>query len=305
MTVLLASAAVAVALVGLIYTLFTRRQPRNVLQGPDGAPALVPNVRDLHLSQGASERLMQPALRGIADFAKRISPAGRLDALHRQLVYAGLTNRLTVEVVLLLKVAAGVAVALLWLLTPLREIRFAVIVGIITTVMAYFTPDYIIAKRAVGRQLVIQRELADSLDQVTMSVEAGLGFEGAIERVAATGRGPLNEEFRRMMLEMQLGSSRTEALRHLADRSTVSDLKSFVFAIIQSEGYGLPIAQVLRVQAAELRDKRRQRAEERALKIPVLLIFPLAFGIFPALFIVLLGPAAIRIFRDLGPAINP
>ena len=108
-----------------------------------------------------------------------------------------------------------------------------------------------------------------------------------------------------MLLEMQLGASRTEALRHLADRSTVPDLKSFVFAIIQSEGYGLPIAQVLRVQAAELRDKRRQRAEERALKIPVLLIFPLAFGIFPALFIVLLGPAAIRIFRDLGPAINP
>jgi tight adherence protein C len=136
-------------------------------------------------------------------------------------------------------------------------------------------------------------------------VEAGLGFEGAIERVVKAGSGPLNDELRRVLLEMQLGASRADALRHLADRTDVPDLKSFVFAIVQSEAYGLPIAKVLRVQASELRDKRRQRAEERALKIPVLLIFPLAFGIFPALFIVLLGPAAIRIFRDLGPAISP
>lgn len=305
MTVIIGSAAVAFALVGLVWALFSRRQPKNVLQGPNGTPIVTPNVRDLHLSQGAGERVLRPAAQNFADFLTRISPAGRLDALHRQLVYAGLAQRVTVEMVLLLKVAAGGGVAALWLLTPLRSINMALPVGLLTTVIAYFLPDYIVSKRASGRQAVIERELADSLDQITMSVEAGLGFEGAIERVAQTGSGPLNEEFRRMLLEMQLGASRTEALRHMADRSTVPDLKSFVFAIVQSEGYGLPIAQVLRVQAAELRDKRRQRAEERALKIPVLLIFPLAFGIFPALFIVLLGPAAIRIFRDLGPAINP
>ncbi|NNL26812.1 MAG: type II secretion system F family protein [Acidimicrobiia bacterium] len=146
--------------------------------------------------------------------------------------------------------------------------------------------------------------MPDTLDQVTMAVEAGMGFEGAVDRVAAAGHGPLSHELLRFLREMQLGVSRTEALRNLGDRTDVDDLRSFVFAIIQSENYGLPIAQVLRVQASDLRDKRRSRAEERALKLPVLLIFPLAFGIFPAIFIVLLGPAAIRIFRDLGPAIS-
>jgi tight adherence protein C len=184
-------------------------------------------------------------------------------------------------------------------------VAFAVPLAVLTVFIFFFLPDNFIIKRAQARQLAIEHDLADSLDQVTMSVEAGLGFEGAIERVVGAGSGPLNDELRRVLLEMQLGASRSDALRHLADRTDVPDLKSFVFAIVQSEAYGLPIAQVLRVQASELRDKRRQRAEERALKIPVLLIFPLAFGIFPALFIVLLGPAAIRIFRDLGPSISP
>lgn len=304
MEVILGSAAVAVALVGLVYSVSSRRAPRNVLNS-DGSPAVLADVRQLHLSQGAGQRVVGPALRGLADRVRRISPVGRTEALNRQIELAGLTNRFPVELVLLVKAALAVAVALLFFFTPLRTINLAILVAGLSVAIAYFLPDYIIAKKAVARQATIQRDLADSLDQITMSVEAGLGFEGAIERVAAAGSGPLNDELRRLLLEMQLGASRSDALRHLADRTNVPDLKSFVFAIIQSEAYGLPIAQVLRVQASELRDKRRQRAEERALKIPVLLIFPLAFGIFPALFIVLLGPAAIRIFRDLGPAINP
>ena len=304
MEVLLGSAAVAFAVVGLVYSVSSRRAPRNLLNRTDGS-AVVADVRELHLSQGAVERVVGPALQGIAGRLRRISPVGRIEVLNQQLELAGLTLRFPVELVLLLKAALGVGVALLFLFTPLRSINLSVIVGGLLTVIAYFLPDYVIGKKAVARQATIERDLADSLDQITMSVEAGLGFEGALERVVAAGAGPLNDELRRLLLEMQLGASRSDALRHLAARTDVPDLKSFVFAIVQSEAYGLPIAQVLRVQAAELRDKRKQRAEERALKIPVLLIFPLAFGIFPALFIVLLGPAAIRIFRDLGPAINP
>ena len=305
MTALLGSAAVAFALVGLIYTLSSRRAPRNVLQGPHGTPMPSPDVRDLQLTQGAGQRVVAPALRGVAERVRQISPQGRVEALHRQLELAGLTNRYPVELVLLIKFALAAGIVVLWLFTPLRGVQYSLLVGILTAFIGFFIPDYLILKKAEARQLIIQRDLADSLDQITMSVEAGLGFEGAIERVVGAGSGPLNDELRRLLLEMQLGASRADALRHLADRTNVPDLNSFVFAIVQSEAYGLPIAQVLRVQAAELRDKRKQRAEERALKIPVLLIFPLAFGIFPALFIVLLGPAAIRIFRDLGPAINP
>jgi tight adherence protein C len=305
MTVILGSAAVAFALVGLIYTVSSRRAPRNVLLSPDGTPTAVPDVRALHLSQGAGQRVVTPALRGFAERIRRISPQGRVESLYRQLELAGLTNRYPVELVLLTKFALGALVLVAWLFTPLRGVAYSILLAGLTTLIAFFLPDYLILRTAESRQLQIQQDLADSLDQVTMSVEAGLGFEGAVERVVGAGSGPLNDELRRMLLEMQLGASRSDALRHLADRTNVPDLKSFVFAIVQSEAYGLPIAKVLRVQASELRDKRRQRAEERALKIPVLLIFPLAFGIFPALFIVLLGPAAIRIFRDLGPAINP
>jgi len=305
MTVILGSAAVAFALVGLIYAVSSRRAPHNVLLSPDGTPTAVPDVRALHLSQGAGQRVVTPALRGFAERIRRISPQGRVESLYRQLELAGLTNRYPVELVLLAKFALGALVLVAWLFTPLREIPYSILLAGLTTLIAFFLPDYLILKTAESRQLEIQQDLADSLDQVTMSVEAGLGFEGAVERVVGAGSGPLNDELRRMLLEMQLGASRSDALRHLADRTNVPDLKSFVFAIVQSEAYGLPIAKVLRVQASELRDKRRQRAEERALKIPVLLIFPLAFGIFPALFIVLLGPAAIRIFRDLSPTLNP
>ena len=306
MTVIFASAAVAIAIALLVYSLFSRRAVANVLQGPDGgARVSVTNVRELQLSQGAGNRLVGPAFRRFGDWAQRVSPQGRVENLHRQLELAGLTQHYPVEQVLILKFLLGGAMAAAWLLTPLRAVPYAIAVGPLSVLIFFFLPEYFIVKTATTRQLRIQRELADSLDQLTMSVEAGLGFEGALERVANAGSGPLNDELKRVLLEMQLGASRTDALRHLADRTNVPDLKSFVFAIVQSEAYGLPIAKVLRVQAAELRDKRRQRAEERAFKIPVLLIMPLAFGIFPALFIVLLGPAAIRIFRDLAPAINP
>jgi len=133
-----------------------------------------------------------------------------------------------------------------------------------------------------------------------MSVEAGLGFEAALTRAARAGEGPLAEELGRTMREMQLGVSRSEALRNLADRTEVPDLSSFVLAVVQSEEYGLPITKVLGVQANELRDKRSQRAEERALKIPVLMIFPLAVCIFPTIFIILLGPALIRIHEGMS-----
>ncbi len=304
MTVLIGSAAVVFAVVGLIYSVSSRRAPRNVLRGPDGSLAVIADVRQLHLSQGAGERVVGPALSGLAERIRRVSPRGRVEALHRQIEFAGLTNRFPVELALLAKFALGSLVVLAWLFTPLRQLPFAILLAVLTSLIAFFLPDFVIDRTAKARQLTIERDLADSLDQVTMSVEAGLGFEGALERVVAAGSGPLNDELRRLLLEMQLGASRSDALRHLADRTDVADLKSFVFAMVQSESYGLPVAQVLRVQASELRDKRRQRAEERALKIPVLLIFPLAFGIFPALFIVLLGPAAIRIFRDLAPALS-
>ncbi|NND13459.1 MAG: type II secretion system F family protein [Acidimicrobiia bacterium] len=300
--VILAAAAVALSIPLLWYSIASSRSQANTLElAPDGRQ--MADMRQLILEQGAGQRLVTPGLRTLAYRLRELSPIGRIQKLDRRIELAGITHSWSVDRVLLLKFFLAAGMVLL-ALGPLRSMPRAIVVLPTLVLIAYFLPNAVISNLADKRQAVILRELPDTLDQVTMAVEAGMGFEGAVDRVAAAGHGPLSHELLRFLREMQLGVSRTEALRNLGDRTDVDDLRSFVFAIIQSENYGLPIAQVLRVQASDLRDKRRSRAEERALKLPVLLIFPLAFGIFPAIFIVLLGPAAIRIFRDLGPAIS-
>jgi tight adherence protein C len=142
--------------------------------------------------------------------------------------------------------------------------------------------------------------LPDTLDQVTVCVEAGLGFEGALARAARSGSGPLADEIVRTMQDIQLGVPRKDALRRLGDRNGVEELRRFVLAVVQAEGYGVPIARVLRLQAAELREKRRQSAEEHAQKIGIKLLFPLVTCILPTVFIVILGPAIIGLMNGLA-----
>ena len=160
--------------------------------------------------------------------------------------------------------------------------------------IGFLIPDAMVASRARERQSHIQRDLPDVLDQVTICVEAGLGFEAALTR-AAGGGGVLADELARTLQDIRFGMPRRIAMEKLLDRTDVADLRHFVVAIAQAERHGVPIAQVLRVQAAEVRQKRRQRAEESAAKVPVKIVFPLVFCIMPALFVVLVGPAGIRI----------
>jgi tight adherence protein C len=167
-------------------------------------------------------------------------------------------------------------------------------------VIGWFAPDGLLGGRADRRQKAIRQALPDTLDQVTISVEAGLGFEAALARTARSGEGPLAEELLRTLQDVQAGMSRAEAMKRLVDRTDVDELRHFVLAIVQAESYGVPIAQVLRVQSHELRVKRRQQAEERAQKLPVKILFPVVLCILPTMFIVLLGPAAIRVANTLG-----
>jgi tight adherence protein C len=162
----------------------------------------------------------------------------------------------------------------------------------------YTVPSAAIAARASKRQKEIRKALSDTMDLLTISVEAGLGFDAALGQVVRNVPGPLSEEVSRMLQEMQIGVSRTEALRHLTDRTEVSELDGFVLSMIQADKYGVGIAKVLRAQAQELRQKRRQRAEETAQKIPLKLLFPMIFMVLPALFIVILGPGAIKVYES-------
>jgi tight adherence protein C len=159
----------------------------------------------------------------------------------------------------------------------------------------YVAVNFWLYQRGYERAEQMQKDLPDALDLLTISVEAGLSFDSAVSQVARNTDGPVSEEFARVLTEMQIGMGRSQAMRSLGERTTVTELRAFANAMVQAEAFGIPIGQVLRVQSSEMRLKRRQRAEEKAQKVPVKIMVPLIFCILPTLFISVLGPAAITI----------
>jgi tight adherence protein C len=259
------------------------------------------DVRDAVLNRSAHERAIEPAIQRWAARARRLTPAGRIDALERRILLAGTPRSWTLERVLAAKLVfglTGLGLGGLMVISNPGLVSVLLLVG--APLLGWFGPDALLAGQADRRQEAIRLALADTLDQVTISVEAGLGFEAALARTGRSGHGPLAEELLRTLQDVQAGMSRSEALKRLVERTEVDELQHFVLAIVQAESYGIPIAQVLRVQSAELRVKRRQRAEERAQKLPVKILFPLVFCIMPALFVVLLGPAVLRFTEAFG-----
>lgn len=222
-------------------------------------------------------------------------PAG-IARLERLLSLAGRPPAWPLERLVLAKLAlAAVAVLLGFSYVSSAPSVGRMLLSAVVAGVAFFAPDLLLHSRGQERQKTIQMELADTLDQMTISVEAGLGFDTAMARAAKNGKGPLAAELVRTLQEIQVGVSRRKAFRAMAERTTVTDLRRFVTALLQADAYGIPLADVLRTQAVEMRLKRRQRAEERAMQIPVKVVFPLILCILPTLFIVLLGPAAIDI----------
>jgi tight adherence protein C len=186
-------------------------------------------------------------------------------------------------------IVAGAAFGFLWA-GPSR----ALLCGVLGALVGFFGPDLMIQNIAQKRQEEIRLTLPDVLDTLTVSVEAGQGFDAALAQVSRNGKGPIVGETARVLQEMRIGKSRAEALRSMAARTTVAELKGFASAIVQSSELGVPVGQVLREQSREMRVRRRQRAEEQAQKVPIKLLFPTLFCLFPALFVVILGPGVLR-----------
>lgn len=246
------------------------------------------------LERPFSERVIAPLGDRLVTVGRRITRAETAERLAHKLDVAGNprgwdVNRLIGLKVLGLGGMAGIAVfyCLGLELPAARVLLFTAVAG----AFGYVLPNLLLHNAGQKREQQMQDALADSLDLLTISVEAGLGFDAAVARVAKNTPGPLAGEFTRLLQEMQLGVGRTAAMRAVAERTTLADLKSFCLAMVQADALGIPIARVLRVQSSEMRVKRRQRAEEAAQKVPVKILFPLIFFILPCIFIVVLGPA--------------
>ncbi len=248
-----------------------------------------------------NDRVTQPTLAWLTEAARTLSGGNWSRNAIRRLDRAGNPVGWDPERILAWKALAGLGLAstigALFLLAgkPLS----ALVWGAAAAVLGFYLPDLLLLNKAQHRSSDIRRKLPDSIDLLTISVESGLAFDAALAQVAQNTDGPLAEEFNRVLREIQIGSSRADALHALAERTDVEDLRIFLHSMTQAEKLGVPIADVLRVQSSEMRVKRSQRIEEQAMKLPVKIIFPLLLGIMPALFIVILGPAAVSIYQNL------
>lgn len=247
---------------------------------------------------GFAYRAFEPVLAWATRAMQSVSPVNRLDLTRRRIVYAGLEGRRTLEQVLRQKAYFAAGGALLGLLGHPHRIP-AIVAAVALGVLASFVPDVLLDSQARKRQEQIARSLPDALDLLSITVEAGLGLEQALAVVADQLVGPLGDEIRRLLRETELGVDRRSALQLLRDRTNVRELSAFVVALLQADALGMAIADVLRVQADQVRLMRRQRARETAAKTPVKIMFPVVIGIFPSLFVVTIGPGAINIIRAL------
>jgi tight adherence protein C len=305
----------ALALIGTFLTIFAlglvvdmalnkRRQYATVLQTQVGAvPDSITNLREQQLKTSSLERLVFPFAGKVISSITRLTPLDLYGRTNRLIELAGNPPSLTAERIVAFKIVGGilgfVAGLLVAPLLPFEGFAASVMTAVLFALTGYTFPSAGLSARASKRQKEIRKAMPDTMDLLTISVEAGLGFDAALAQVVKNVPGPLSDEIGRMLQEMQIGVSRADAFRHLNDRTEVPELDGFVLSMIQADKYGVGVAKVLRAQATELRQKRRQRAEEVAQKVPLKLLFPTIFLVLPAMFIVILGPGAIKAYQTL------
>jgi tight adherence protein C len=262
----------------------------------------IQDVRDQEMLAPISERVVEPLLEGLSSVARRFTPAGFGEGVAKKLVLAGNPANLNVDKILVMKLL-GIVSVVLWLPVVAVLLHFSGMTAIVAVMLfwaaSFLYPDVLINRKIEERQHDISRKLPDVLDLLVISVEAGLGFEQALDRTTVAVPGALSDEFRRMLHEIRIGSSRSDALRAMAERTDVPELRAFISAMLQADTFGISISRLLRSQADDMRVRRRLRAQEQAQKAPVKMLFPLVFCIFPSIFVVILGPAFIEISHSL------
>jgi tight adherence protein C len=286
-------AYIYLAAIGVVASLFIMRWALVGNRGPSTAAAR----QNLGLAKNRSRTELVRPSRRIVRLVDRLPIVGINEAQQRRLAAAGLSWRSSsVGFFRLLSVVGSLLLGgLLGVATGSWKVLLIFLAG---GVVLALVPDYVIRARADERQRKLEEHLPDILDRLKVTLEAGLGFDSALANVVHGRSGPAYDEFKRVLQDLQLGVPRDEALQAMSNRTTVTDLRIVLAAVLQSGKYGLPLVDVLRIQTEELRDKRWQRAQERALKVPVKMIFPLILCIMPTFFIVLVGPSIIGIARS-------
>lgn len=268
---------------------------RRAIMGPAG-------LDDDELAKPFRERILRPLLTAVGLRLGRHLPARAAARANSRLAEAG--SKMGYGQFAAIKLMGFLTVLLLFSLTlvplaPGPKRGLATVVGVAIAVLAYRLPDLWLYRAIDARRRAIQRQLPDVLDLLCISVEAGLGFDGAIQKVAEKFKEPSGGEFSTYLAETRIGRSRADALRNLAARTGIADMRSFTAAVIQADQLGVSLTKVLRAQAESIRIKRKQRIQERAAQIPVKMLIPMAVFIFPTIFVVLVGPAAIVIAQTL------
>jgi tight adherence protein C len=250
-------------------------------------------------TQGESfhERFLAPLREWLAGWALKANPRLSVESISMKLLAAGVGRRISPTGFLALKGGAALAGLVLGTLVGgrLSGVGAALLAALVLAALGFFIPDYALTLKGRSRRERIQADLPDALDLLAVSVEAGLGFDGAVAKLSEHMEGPLAEEFGLTLSEMRIGESRQEALKRLAERVDAPELSAFVRAIIQADTLGTTLGRILRVQAADSRLRRQAAAEERAMKAPIKMLFPTVLFIFPAMFLVILGPAILNI----------
>ncbi|MBM3144523.1 MAG: type II secretion system F family protein [Chloroflexi bacterium] len=261
------------------------------------------SLEEIEMSQSLADRIIIPMARRFGEIALRFTPQNALEDTARKIELAGNPRGLEPTLFWAGRFGAAIGIAaLLFFILSISSIDWSwgrkIIIVVLFTLLGFYVPSLLLNSRIRRRQDDIRKALPDALDLLTICVEAGLGFDGAMAKVNGKWDNELSLSLGRVLREIQLGKLRREALRTMADRIDIPEMTSFVAAIIQSEQLGVSMAKVLRIQADQMRIRRRQAAEEKAQQAPIKMLFPMGLLIFPSLLIILLGPAAVQLMRS-------
>jgi tight adherence protein C len=276
-----------------------RLKARSIRLASDYGRVRVPNRADDNLR--FRERVLMPASARLASIPLKLNPSTSIEAIGARLLAAGLAQRISPASFLAVKGGTMVGGALLGLLmAALVSFVSGILLLPVLGMIGFVGPDFILSSRIRKRRELVRSALPDALDLLAVSVEAGLGFDGAVTKLTEHMDGPLVEEFGLLLSEIRMGESRQTALKNMATRVGAPELSAFVRAVVQADQLGISLGRILRVQAADTRLRRQASAEEKAMKAPIKMLFPTVLFIFPAMFVVLLGPALMNILKVLG-----